>query len=76
MANTKNKELRAYYNKKYYEANYEKIYNHLKEERFCQCCNRYYQLYLISKHNQTKKHLKNRDIYNSIEKNANSNSRI
>ena len=53
MANTKNKELRAYYNKKYYEANYEKIYNHLKEERFCQCCNRYYQLYLISKHNQT-----------------------
>ena len=50
-------------NKKYYEKNKEKIMEHLKEMRLCEVCNREYRLHLLSRHNHTKLHLKNLEIY-------------
>ena len=76
MGNTKNKVLKASFAKKYYDANREKVHNNLKEERFCECCNRTYKLYALSKHNRTDKHIRNREIYESINQDEDANRRV
>ena len=53
-------------NKKYYEKNKENIMEHLKEMIVCEVCNREYHLYLLSRHNHAKLHLKNLKISKSI----------
>ena len=44
-------------NKNYYEKNYEKILEHLKQKRLCEVCNREYSLFNLSRHRHTKIHL-------------------
>ena len=60
------KERKKVWNKKYYNENKVKIYEHQKEKRYCIHCNRSYALYEISRHNKTIKHIKNENNENYI----------
>jgi len=53
-------------NKKYYEKNYEKIFEHLKQKRLCEVCNRECGLYNLSNHRKSKIHIKNLNNINKV----------
>ena len=50
---------RALYCKKYYDSNKEKIIKHLGEKRLCEVCQREYNLYNLSRHRKSTKHINN-----------------
>lgn len=52
------------YNKKYYENNKEKIIDHLLQPVCCEYCDKTITLGALSKHNKSKKHLRNIEIKN------------
>ena len=50
---------RALYCKKYYDSNKEKIIKHLGEKRLCEVCQREYNLYNLSRHRKSMRHINN-----------------
>ena len=50
---------RAFYCKKYYDNNKEKIIKHLGEKRLCEVCKREYNLYNLSRHRKSMRHINN-----------------
>ena len=86
------KELKSKYNKAYYAKHKVYVYEHLKQLRHCDVCNRDYCLYMMSKHRKTDKHINNskinnndkhiksidinNNINNNVEKSKNTNSGI
>ena len=59
------KELKSKYNKAYYAEHKEYVYEHLKELRHCDVCNRDYCLYMMSKRRKTLKHINNEKYINT-----------
>ena len=73
---TIDKELKSKYNKIYYQKHRDYVIEHLKELRYCECCNQSYHLYQISKHKKTLKHIINNNNYNNHIKNCCTNNMI
>ena len=54
---------RTIYNRRYYHKHIDRIYQYQYLDVECVCCERSYKRYDISRHKKTRKHLKNKAMY-------------